>query len=51
MARGGDDYTSLRDIEPVLPVSDSPTLPYEVIDYVASIGTVRTVAEGRIVLT
>jgi hypothetical protein len=39
-----------RDIEPVLPVADSPTLAYEVIDYVVSIGTVRTTAEGRIVV-
>ena len=48
--RGGDDYTSLRDIEPVLPVSDSPTIAYEVIDYIASIGTIRTGAAGRIVV-
>src|SRR3982074_1599974 len=46
MARGGDDYVMFRDIEPVLPVADSPTLAYEVIDYIVSIGTVRTVAEG-----
>ena len=48
--RGGDDYTSLRDIEPVLPVSDSPTIAYEVIDYIASIGTIRTGAAGRFVV-
>ncbi|MET0925269.1 MAG: bifunctional UDP-sugar hydrolase/5'-nucleotidase, partial [Xanthobacteraceae bacterium] len=42
VARGGDDYTMLRDIEPVLPVADSPALAYEVIDYVVSIGTVRS---------
>jgi hypothetical protein len=34
----------------VLPVADSPTLAYEVIDYIVSIGTVRTVVEGRIVV-
>ena len=50
MARGGDDYTSFRDIEPVLPVADSPTLAYEVIDYIVSVGTVRTGVEGRIVV-
>ena len=50
MARGGDDYTMFRDIEPVLPVADSPTLAYEVIDYVVSIGTVRTGVEGRMVV-
>ena len=33
MARGGDDYVMFRDIEPVLPVADSPTLAYEVIEY------------------
>ena len=26
MARGGDDYVMFRDIEPVLPVADLPTL-------------------------
>ena len=50
MAGGGDDYVMFRDIEPVLPVADSPTLAYEVIDYIVSIGTVRTVVEGRIVV-
>jgi 5'-nucleotidase/UDP-sugar diphosphatase len=50
VARGGDDYAMLRDIEPVLPVADSPALAYEVIDYIVSIGTVRSAVEGRIVL-
>ena len=50
MARGGDDYVMFRDIEPVLPVSDSPTIAYEVIDYIVSVGTVRTGVEGRIVV-
>jgi 5'-nucleotidase / UDP-sugar diphosphatase len=50
MARGGDDYVMFRDIEPVLPVADSPTLAYEVIDYIVSVGTVRTVVGGRIVV-
>jgi 2',3'-cyclic-nucleotide 2'-phosphodiesterase (5'-nucleotidase family) len=50
MARGGDDYVMFRDIEPVLPVADSPTLAYEVIDYIVSVGTVRSVAEGRIIV-
>ena len=49
MARGGDDYVMFRDIEPVLPVADLPTLAYEVIDYIVSVGTVRTVVEGRVV--
>ena len=38
-----------RDVKPVLP-SNSPTLAYEVIDYIVSVGTVRTVVEGRIVV-
>ncbi len=50
MARGGDDYVMFRDITPVLPVANSPTLAYEVIDYIVSIGTVRTVVGGRIVV-
>jgi 5'-nucleotidase / UDP-sugar diphosphatase len=50
MARGGDDYVMFRDIEPVLPVADSPTLAYEVIDYVVSVGTVRTEVGGRVVV-
>jgi hypothetical protein len=49
MARGGDDYVMFRDIEPVCCRSpDSPTLAYEVIDYIVSVGTVRTVVKGRI---
>ena len=50
MARGGDDYTSFRDAKPVLPVADSPLVAYEVIDYIKSIGTIRTDGGGRIVL-
>src|ERR1700756_994714 len=29
-ARGGDDYISFREAEPVLPPADSPTIAYEV---------------------
>src|SRR5262245_35644014 len=50
MARGGDDYVSFRDAKPVLPISDSPLVAYEVIDYIKHIGTIRTVGGGRIVL-
>jgi 2',3'-cyclic-nucleotide 2'-phosphodiesterase (5'-nucleotidase family) len=50
MWRGGDGYVSLTAAEPVLPLSDSPLLAYEVIDYIASIGTIRTGVDGRIVL-
>ena len=48
--RMDDDYAMFRDIEPVLPVADLPTLAYEVIDYIVSVGTVRTVVGGRIVV-
>jgi 2',3'-cyclic-nucleotide 2'-phosphodiesterase (5'-nucleotidase family) len=50
MARGGDDYTTFRGAKPVLPIADSPLLAYEVIDYIKSIGTIRTGVERRIVL-
>ena len=42
MAGSGDDYVMFRDIEPALPIADSPTLAYEVIDYIVSVGTVRS---------
>ena len=51
MARGGDDYISFRDAKPVLPPADSPTIAYEVIDYIKSVGTIRTAVDGRIVLS
>ena len=50
MARGGDDYVNFRAAEPVLPPADAPMVAYEVIDYIASIGTIRTGVDGRIVL-
>jgi 5'-nucleotidase / UDP-sugar diphosphatase len=50
MARGGDDYIAFRDAKLVLPPDDSPMLAYEVIDYIKSIGTIRTGVDGRIVL-
>jgi 5'-nucleotidase / UDP-sugar diphosphatase len=50
MARGGDDYVTFRDAEPVLPPADAPILAYEVIDYIKHIGTIRTGVDGRIVL-
>jgi len=50
MARGGDDYVAFRDAKQVLPPADSPTVAYEVIDYIKSIGTIRTGVDGRIVL-
>jgi 5'-nucleotidase / UDP-sugar diphosphatase len=50
MARGGDDYIAFRDAKLVLPPDDSPMVAYEVIDYIKSIGTIRTGVDGRIVL-
>ena len=50
MARGGDGYTMLRDAPHLLPDDDSPLLANEVIDYLKTIGTVRTGIEGRIIL-
>jgi 2',3'-cyclic-nucleotide 2'-phosphodiesterase (5'-nucleotidase family) len=50
MARGGDDYIAFRDAKLVLPPNDSPMVAYEVIDYIKSIGTIRTGVDGRIVL-
>ncbi len=50
MARGGDDYVAFRDAEPVLPPADSPTVAFEVIDYIKGIATIRTSVGGRIVL-
>jgi 5'-nucleotidase / UDP-sugar diphosphatase len=50
MSRGGDGYTMFRDAKPILPATDSPLLSTDVMDYIQDIGTVRTVAGGRIVL-
>jgi 5'-nucleotidase / UDP-sugar diphosphatase len=50
LARGGDDYVSFRNAKPVLPAADAPLVAYEAIDYIASIGTIRTGVDGRIVL-
>jgi 5'-nucleotidase / UDP-sugar diphosphatase len=50
LARGGDGYTMFRDATPVLPATDSPLLSTDVMDYIKNVGTIRTVAGGRIVL-
>jgi 2',3'-cyclic-nucleotide 2'-phosphodiesterase (5'-nucleotidase family) len=50
LARGGDAYATFRDADPLLPVADSPLLATEVIDYIKSLGSIRTGAEGRVVL-
>jgi 2',3'-cyclic-nucleotide 2'-phosphodiesterase (5'-nucleotidase family) len=48
LARGGDGYDSFRDADTLLPPADSPLLATEVIEYVQSLGTIRSVVEGRI---
>jgi 5'-nucleotidase / UDP-sugar diphosphatase len=49
MARGGDGYTVFRDAKPLLPIADAPLVVSEVMNYIASLGTIRTGIEGRIV--
>jgi 5'-nucleotidase/UDP-sugar diphosphatase len=47
MARGGDDYTSLTHIKPVVPLDDTPRLSNEVMVYLREQGGVRTSVDGR----
>ena len=49
LARGGDDYATFRQAKRVTPDADAPLLANEVTNYLKSLGTVKTVAEGRIV--
>jgi 5'-nucleotidase/UDP-sugar diphosphatase len=49
LARGGDDYATFRTAKRVTPDADAPLLANEVIAYLKSLGTVKTVAEDRIV--
>lgn len=49
LARGGDDYITFRNAKRVTPDADAPLLANEVIGYLKSLGTVRTVTERRIV--
>jgi 5'-nucleotidase / UDP-sugar diphosphatase len=48
IARGGDDYVTLRDARRLLPDADSPLLANEVMVHVRQLGTVRTAIDGRI---
>jgi 2',3'-cyclic-nucleotide 2'-phosphodiesterase (5'-nucleotidase family) len=50
MLRGGDGYTMFRDAPEVLPATDAPLISTDVMDYIARIGTVRTVTGDRLVL-
>jgi 2',3'-cyclic-nucleotide 2'-phosphodiesterase (5'-nucleotidase family) len=49
LARGGDDYTMLRDAKRITPDNDAPLLATEVMNYVRRLGTIRTGVEGRLV--
>ena len=50
MARGGDGYSVFRDAKPLLSALDAPLLSNAVIAHIKALGTVRTGADGRIVL-
>jgi 5'-nucleotidase / UDP-sugar diphosphatase len=50
LARGGDGYSAFRDAKQLLPPADSPLVATEVMNYIKSLGTLRTGTEGRIVL-
>lgn len=49
MARGGDGYSSLAAIDPLLPIEDTPLLSDEVMLYLHGLDSVRSVVDGRIV--
>jgi 2',3'-cyclic-nucleotide 2'-phosphodiesterase (5'-nucleotidase family) len=50
MARGGDGYTEFRDAKPLLSALDAPLVANAVVAYIKALGTVRTNADGRIVM-
>jgi 5'-nucleotidase/UDP-sugar diphosphatase len=50
MGRGGDGYAMFRDARHLLPDADSPLVANEVMVYIRNAGTLRTEADGRIVL-
>ena len=50
MARGGDGYTGFRDAKPLLSALDAPLVANAVIAHIKALGTVRTNADGRIVM-
>jgi 2',3'-cyclic-nucleotide 2'-phosphodiesterase (5'-nucleotidase family) len=49
LARGGDDYTMLREAKRVTPDNDAPLLVNEVVAYVRRLGVVTMGVEGRVV--
>jgi 2',3'-cyclic-nucleotide 2'-phosphodiesterase (5'-nucleotidase family) len=50
LARGSDGYTIFRSARRLLPDGDGPLMANEILAYLKKIGTVKTGAEGRIVL-
>jgi 2',3'-cyclic-nucleotide 2'-phosphodiesterase (5'-nucleotidase family) len=48
MARGGDDYSGLAAVNPLVPLKDTPLLADEVMIYLRDLGTINTGVEGRI---
>ncbi|HWM46162.1 MAG TPA: bifunctional UDP-sugar hydrolase/5'-nucleotidase [Xanthobacteraceae bacterium] len=50
LASGRDGYVQFRDAERVLPDDDAPLLANEVMVHLRKLGTVRTGADGRIVI-
>jgi 2',3'-cyclic-nucleotide 2'-phosphodiesterase (5'-nucleotidase family) len=48
MARGGDDYSGLAAVNPLVPLKDTPLLADEVMIYLRDLGHIETGIEGRI---
>jgi 2',3'-cyclic-nucleotide 2'-phosphodiesterase (5'-nucleotidase family) len=48
MAHGGDDYSGLAAVSPVIPLKDTPLLADEVMIYLRDLGSVNSSVEGRI---
>lgn len=48
MARGGDGYTALAGIDPLLPLEDTPLLADEVMLYLRELDRIKTAVEGRL---
>jgi len=49
LARGGNDYTAFRAAKPDQAIDDSPLLANAVMVYLRKLGTVRSIASGRLV--
>jgi 2',3'-cyclic-nucleotide 2'-phosphodiesterase (5'-nucleotidase family) len=49
LARGGNDYTAFKAAKPEQAIDDSPLLANAVMVYLRKLGTVRSIAGGRLV--